>query len=145
MLVSGCLDPLTKELITFEDNDDLQQKIDTIYSKLDEDGSGGLNFLEFQIGVKEVRVRRVSVRVVQIVRFLRTQLFSSEYLILPPSAKYAEKSKLLNARRCTAAKYTTAATSKYRIILIPIQYRRRLRIPHVWAHMQDREHRQIDR
>ncbi len=42
--VKGCLDPLTKELITFEDNDDLELKINAIYNKLDEDGSGGLDF-----------------------------------------------------------------------------------------------------
>ena len=46
--LKGCLDPLTKELITFDDNDDLKMKIDTIYGKLDADGSGGLDFAEFQ-------------------------------------------------------------------------------------------------
>jgi len=47
-------DPLTSNLIAFEDNDDLAMKIDTIYRKLDEDGSGGLNFAEFQLGVKSL-------------------------------------------------------------------------------------------
>ena len=52
--VKGCLDPLTKELITFEDDDDLELKINAIYNKLDEDGSGGLDFTEFQHGIKDL-------------------------------------------------------------------------------------------
>ena len=52
--VNGCLDSLTKELITFEDNDDLELKINAIYNKLDEDGSGGLDFTELQRGIKDL-------------------------------------------------------------------------------------------
>ena len=52
----ACLDPFTTDmsqprhqctpqmLITFEDEDDLNHKIDTMYHKLDEDASGGLDF-----------------------------------------------------------------------------------------------------
>jgi voltage-gated sodium channel len=50
--VHGCLDPLTKGLCTFEDEADLTSRIDEIYSKLDEDESGGLAFEEFREGVK---------------------------------------------------------------------------------------------
>ena len=50
--VKGCLDPLTKSLCTFEDEVDLTSRIDDIYSKLDEDESGGLAFEEFREGVK---------------------------------------------------------------------------------------------
>jgi methyl-accepting chemotaxis protein len=50
--IKGCLDPLTKGLLTFEDEADLTCRIDEIYSKLDEDGSGGLAFEEFREGVK---------------------------------------------------------------------------------------------
>ena len=50
--IKGCLDPLTKGLLTFEDEADLTSRIDEIYSKLDEDGSGGLAFEEFREGVK---------------------------------------------------------------------------------------------
>jgi hypothetical protein len=50
----GVLDSLTTQLITFEDNDDLELKINAIYHKLDEDGSGGLDFKEFKFGVKEM-------------------------------------------------------------------------------------------
>ena len=50
--VKGCLDPLTKGLLTFEDEADLTSRIDEIYSKLDEDESEGLAFEEFRDGVK---------------------------------------------------------------------------------------------
>jgi voltage-gated sodium channel len=50
--VHGCLDPLTKNLCTFEDEADLTSRINDIYSKLDEDESEGLAFEEFQEGVK---------------------------------------------------------------------------------------------
>jgi hypothetical protein len=49
--VRGCLDQLTRSLITFEDQHDLQNKIGELYEHLDEDGSGGLNFEEFQQGL----------------------------------------------------------------------------------------------
>ena len=39
--VSGVLDPLTKSLKNYEDQEDLLKKIDHMYSKLDIDGSGG--------------------------------------------------------------------------------------------------------
>jgi hypothetical protein len=41
MRVYGCLDPLTKTLIAFNDEPDLMNKIDTIYQRLDNDDSGG--------------------------------------------------------------------------------------------------------
>ncbi|MGB1600812.1 MAG: ion transporter, partial [Promethearchaeia archaeon] len=50
--VVGPLDPLTKDLITFEDEGDLSKKVAYLYHKLDEDASGGLNFDEFQHGLK---------------------------------------------------------------------------------------------
>jgi len=52
--ISGCLDPLTKGLSTFDDQTDLERKIQDMYNKLDEDGSGGLNFDEFKAGVKKL-------------------------------------------------------------------------------------------
>lgn len=52
--VKGCLDQLTRSLITFEDQHDLQNKIGELYEHLDEDGSGGLNFEEFQLGLMEM-------------------------------------------------------------------------------------------
>ena len=39
--VHGCLDPLTRSLVTFEDEEDLVNKIEDIYMKLDMDDSGG--------------------------------------------------------------------------------------------------------
>ena len=39
--VSGVLDPLTRSLKNYEDQEDLIQKIDHMYSRLDIDGSGG--------------------------------------------------------------------------------------------------------
>jgi hypothetical protein len=44
MRITGCLDPLTKTLVTFDDAEDLRKKIDDIYRRLDDDDSGGLNF-----------------------------------------------------------------------------------------------------
>lgn len=52
--LKGCLDQLTQSLITFEDQNDLVRKINDIYDKLDIDGSGGLNFEEFQMGLMEM-------------------------------------------------------------------------------------------
>jgi hypothetical protein len=49
--VKGVLDQLTKNLEAFEDRDDLFRKINGLYDALDEDGSGGLNFEEFQQGL----------------------------------------------------------------------------------------------
>ena len=34
--VTGCLDPLTRTLVTFQDEEDLASKIDLLYDKLDE-------------------------------------------------------------------------------------------------------------
>jgi hypothetical protein len=48
---------LTKELITFQDDDDLELKINAIYNKLDEDCSGGLDFTEFQHGIKDLAMK----------------------------------------------------------------------------------------
>ena len=39
--VEGPLDQLTRCLITFDDDDDLNGQIGDIYDQLDEDGSGG--------------------------------------------------------------------------------------------------------
>ena len=47
--VIGCLDPLTSELITFADNEDLQERIDIIWTKLDVDNDGALGYEEFQV------------------------------------------------------------------------------------------------
>jgi voltage-gated sodium channel len=47
--VKGCLDPLTNELITFVDDEDLQERIDVIWTTLDFDNDGKLGFEEFQV------------------------------------------------------------------------------------------------
>ena len=51
--ITGCLDPLTRTLLTFEDEDDLTAKIDSIYDKLDEDCSGTLGFEELRDGLRD--------------------------------------------------------------------------------------------
>jgi len=43
-ITAGILDPVTQTLTNFEDEDDLDGKIDDIYFRLDKDGSGGLNY-----------------------------------------------------------------------------------------------------
>ena len=48
------LDPITRSLLTFEDEDDLDNKINEIFDKLDEDESGGLNFEEFRNNIKQI-------------------------------------------------------------------------------------------
>ena len=40
--VKGCLDPITERFIDFLDKQDLEDKIDHLYTQLDEDGSGAL-------------------------------------------------------------------------------------------------------
>ena len=55
--ISGCLDPLTKTLIAFDDTEDLHLKIDGIYRRLDNDDSGGLNFEEFRQGLKHMTIK----------------------------------------------------------------------------------------
>jgi voltage-gated sodium channel len=55
--IVGCLDPLTKTLVTFEDTEDLMNKIDEIYLRLDEDDSGVLVFEEFRAGLKNMHVK----------------------------------------------------------------------------------------
>ena len=55
--IVGCLDPLTKTLVTFEDTEDLMNKIDDIYLRLDEDDSGGLVFEEFRARLKNMHVK----------------------------------------------------------------------------------------
>jgi voltage-gated sodium channel len=55
--IVGCLDPLTKTLVTFEDTEDLMNKIDEIYLRLDEDDSGGLVFEELRAGLKNMHVK----------------------------------------------------------------------------------------
>jgi voltage-gated sodium channel len=47
--VSGVLDPLTSELITFVDYEDLQERIDIMWTRLDFDNDGKLGFEEFQV------------------------------------------------------------------------------------------------
>jgi len=42
MQIVGCLDLLTKTLVSFDDKQDLIAKIDNIYTRLDIDDSGGL-------------------------------------------------------------------------------------------------------
>ena len=49
--ITGCQDPLTSELITFVDDEDLQERIDIIWTRLDFDNDGKLGFEEFQVRV----------------------------------------------------------------------------------------------
>ena len=51
---AGVLDPITRQLATFADSNDLVHKIDSIFAQLDRDGSGGMSFSELEIGIKQV-------------------------------------------------------------------------------------------
>ena len=57
MRVTGCLDPLTKTLVLFEDQKELESMIHGIYHRLDTDDSGGLNFEEFREGLKHMTLK----------------------------------------------------------------------------------------
>jgi hypothetical protein len=49
--ITGVLDPITTELKDFESRENLLERIDNMYTQLDEDGSGGLSFAEFKHGL----------------------------------------------------------------------------------------------
>jgi hypothetical protein len=49
--ITGVLDPITTELKDFESRENLVERIDNMYTQLDEDGSGGLSFAEFKHGL----------------------------------------------------------------------------------------------
>ena len=55
--IKGCLDPLTKTLVLFEDEQDLVEKIEDIFQYLDNDDSGGLNYRELCHGLKNMKLR----------------------------------------------------------------------------------------
>ena len=50
--LTGDLDPLTRTLMTYEDEDDLIARIDLVYDRLDIDGQQSLSFDEFRVGLK---------------------------------------------------------------------------------------------
>ena len=54
MRITGFLDTITCQLKTFDSRENLMQRIDKIYQKLDDDDSGGLNFAEFKAGIKSL-------------------------------------------------------------------------------------------
>jgi len=52
--ITGVLDPVTVSLVNYQDSQDLLDKTDAIYDRLDEDESGGLTFEEFKAGLKKL-------------------------------------------------------------------------------------------
>lgn len=50
----GILDPITEFLASFDDDEDLLERIDKLYTRMDVDHSEGLNYEEFKEGVKRV-------------------------------------------------------------------------------------------
>lgn len=54
MRITGFLDTITCQLKTFDSSENLMQRIDETYQKLDDDDSGGLNFAEFKAGIKSL-------------------------------------------------------------------------------------------
>ena len=54
MHITGFLDTITCQLKTFDSRENLMQRIDKIYQKLDADDSGGLNCAEFKAGIKSL-------------------------------------------------------------------------------------------
>ena len=51
--ITGCLDPITNGLVIFDNQEDLEGRINQIFSKLDEDDSGGISYEELKMGLKE--------------------------------------------------------------------------------------------
>ena len=45
--ITDCIDEFTKTFALFRDEEDLEYKIDDLYTQLDTDDAGGLNFEEF--------------------------------------------------------------------------------------------------
>jgi hypothetical protein len=52
--ITGVLDPVTCTLTDYQDAQDLIDKIDDLYDRLDSDCSGGLTFKEFQAAIKRL-------------------------------------------------------------------------------------------
>jgi hypothetical protein len=52
--VTGVLDPVTSNLTSFQNLEDLSRKIDNIFNQLDSDGGGELSFEEFKAGLKGI-------------------------------------------------------------------------------------------
>lgn len=52
--IKGVLDPLTQKLCAFEDGENLLERIDDLWHRLDSDGSGGLDYKEFRDGLKRL-------------------------------------------------------------------------------------------
>ena len=57
MRITSPLDPLTQTLTAFDDEEDLDRRIDEIYNRLDTDDSNGLNYNEFQEGLKHITIK----------------------------------------------------------------------------------------
>ena len=58
-LHTGVIDPVTRSLVEYEDDDDLNARIDAVYMRLDTDGdddAGGLTFTKFQRGLKKMDI-----------------------------------------------------------------------------------------
>jgi len=54
--LTGVVDPLTRTLMNYEDEEDLNAKIDTVYCRLDADGGGSLSFDELRSGLKKMGI-----------------------------------------------------------------------------------------
>ena len=110
---TGCLDPLTKSLETFQDEEDLVAKINALYAKLDEDGSGGLCYEELREGLKmslglPIALTREDFETItengrfvtdsefdseQFQQMMRAELHSTKHRV-PPSHIFSEMSEL---------------------------------------------------
>ena len=54
--LTGVVDPLTRTLMNYEDEEDLNSRIDTMYDRLDADGGGSLSFDELRSGLKKMGI-----------------------------------------------------------------------------------------
>jgi len=52
--ITGVLDPITSTLESYQDLPDLLEKCDTLFNRLDDDGSGGLQYQEFKDGIRRL-------------------------------------------------------------------------------------------
>eukprot|EP00277_Geminigera_cryophila_P032729 CAMPEP_0173126910 /NCGR_PEP_ID=MMETSP1102-20130122/57457_1 /TAXON_ID=49646 /ORGANISM="Geminigera sp., Strain Caron Lab Isolate" /LENGTH=740 /DNA_ID=CAMNT_0014036387 /DNA_START=163 /DNA_END=2382 /DNA_ORIENTATION=+ len=57
MRIIGCLDPLSQTLLIFDDEQHLNSIIDDCFRRLDNDDSGGLNYVEFREGLKHMSIK----------------------------------------------------------------------------------------
>ncbi len=90
--IKGCLDPLTKTLVLFEDEQDLIEKIEDIFHHLDNDDSEGLNYQELYHGLKFMIRNEISSEVIQGIHFTYDdfEVLTEQAKLLGPQGEFSK-------------------------------------------------------